>query len=61
VLLFFAAFGAGTINAVAGGGTLLSFPALISIGLDPKIANATSTISLSGPDWPEACWDTGAN
>jgi len=48
ILLFAAAFGAGTINAVAGGGTLLSFPALISIGLDPKIANATSTIAL----WP---------
>ena len=48
LILFAAAFGAGIINAIAGGGTLLSFPALISIGLDPKIANATSTISL----WP---------
>ena len=48
LLLFAAAFGAGIINAVAGGGTLLTFPALISIGLDPKIANATSTVSL----WP---------
>ncbi|MCI0411375.1 sulfite exporter TauE/SafE family protein [bacterium] len=48
ILLFAAAFGAGAINAVAGGGTLLSFPALISIGLDPKIANATSTMAL----WP---------
>ena len=48
ILLLAAAFGAGAINAVAGGGTLLTFPALISIGLDAKIANATSTIAL----WP---------
>lgn len=48
MLLFAAAFGAGILNAVAGGGTLLTFPALISMGLDPKVANATSTIAL----WP---------
>ena len=48
LLLFAAAFGAGILNAIAGGGTLLTFPALISTGLDPKIANATSTIAL----WP---------
>jgi len=48
LLLFAAAFGAGILNAVAGGGTLLTFPALISIGLDPKVANATSTLAL----WP---------
>jgi len=48
VLLFAAAFGAGILNAVAGGGTLLTFPALISVGLDPKISNATSTMAL----WP---------
>ncbi len=48
ILLFAAAFGAGILNAVAGGGTLLTFPALISVGLDAKVANATSTIAL----WP---------
>jgi uncharacterized protein len=48
IVLFAAAFGAGILNAVAGGGTLLTFPALISVGLDPKVANATSTIAL----WP---------
>jgi uncharacterized membrane protein YfcA len=48
ITLFLSAFGAGILNAVAGGGTLLSFPALLSIGLDPKIANATSTMAL----WP---------
>jgi uncharacterized membrane protein YfcA len=48
LLLFAAAFCAGAINSVAGGGTLLTFPALIWLGLDPKIANATSTVAL----WP---------
>ena len=43
-----AAFAAGTINAIAGGGTLLTFPVLIWLGLDPKVANGTSTVAL----WP---------
>jgi len=47
-VLFVAAFVAGTINSVAGGGTLLSYPALVWAGLDPIVANATSTVSL----WP---------
>src|SRR5437016_8374205 len=47
-LLFTAAFAAGVINAIAGGGTLIIFPALIWLGLDAKIANATSTVAL----WP---------
>ena len=33
-------------NAVAGGGTLLSFPALISTGLSAVVANATNTFAL---------------
>src|SRR5918911_214500 len=48
LVLCAAAFAAGMINSVAGGGTLLTFPALIWIGLDPKAANATSTVAL----WP---------
>lgn len=43
-----AAFAAGAINSIAGGGTLITFPVLIWLGLDPKIANATSTVAL----WP---------
>jgi len=43
-----AAFAAGTINAIAGGGTLISFPALLGIGLTGQQANVTSTIAL----WP---------
>jgi uncharacterized membrane protein YfcA len=36
------------INSIAGGGTLLTFPALIGLGVPPVTANATSTIAL----WP---------
>jgi uncharacterized membrane protein YfcA len=42
------AFLAGSINSVAGGGTLLTFPALIWLGLSPVTANATSTVAI----WP---------
>ena len=36
----------GAMNAIAGGGTLLTFPALIALGIPPLIANATSTVGL---------------
>jgi uncharacterized membrane protein YfcA len=45
---FTAAFLAGAINSIAGGGTLVSFPALIWLGLDSVTANATSTVAI----WP---------
>jgi uncharacterized membrane protein YfcA len=45
-LVALAGFGAGALNALAGGGTLLSFPALVAAGLPGLIANATSTIAL---------------
>ncbi len=35
-------------NAVAGGGTLVTFPALVALGVPPITANATSTVAL----WP---------
>lgn len=38
----------GGVNAIAGGGTLLTFPALIGLGIPPILANATSTVAL----WP---------
>ncbi|HXX93060.1 MAG TPA: sulfite exporter TauE/SafE family protein, partial [Planctomycetota bacterium] len=41
-----AACAAGAINAVAGGGTLVTFPTLLLFGTGPRIANATSTIAL---------------
>jgi uncharacterized protein len=45
---FISAFLAGAINSVAGGGTLVSFPALIWLGLNSVTANATSTVAI----WP---------
>jgi uncharacterized membrane protein YfcA len=41
-----AAAAAGAINAVAGGGTLLTFPALLFFNTPPLVANATSTLAL---------------
>jgi uncharacterized membrane protein YfcA len=37
---------AGAMNAIAGGGTLLTFPALVWLGIPPLNANATSTVAL---------------
>jgi uncharacterized membrane protein YfcA len=37
---------AGAANSIAGGGTLLTFPALIGLGVPPIVANATSTVAL---------------
>jgi uncharacterized protein len=48
LVVFVAAFIAGAINSVAGGGTLVSFPALVWIGLPSTLANATSTVAI----WP---------
>ncbi len=48
LVAFGAAFLAGAINSVAGGGTLVSFPVLIWLGLPSIIANATSTVAI----WP---------
>jgi uncharacterized membrane protein YfcA len=48
VFLFFAAFIAGTINSVAGGGSFVSFPALLFTGIAPIAANATNTAAV----WP---------
>lgn len=45
-LLFTAALAAGAINAVAGGGSFLTFPALVFTGVPSLIANASSTVAL---------------
>ncbi len=37
---------AGAVNAIAGGGTLLTFPTLLMLGTPPVVANATSTLAL---------------
>lgn len=44
--LFLAGLIAASVNAAAGGGTLLSFPSLIAAGLSPIAANVTSTLGL---------------
>ena len=41
-----AAIAAGAINALAGGGTLISFPVLIAVGVPPVASNITNTVSL---------------
>jgi uncharacterized protein len=48
IILFVAAGIAGTLNAVAGGGSFIAFPALLFIGVPPVQANATNTVAL----WP---------
>jgi uncharacterized protein len=48
VWLVVASFLAGGLNAVAGGGSFLSFPALLGMGVMPIQANATNTVAL----WP---------
>jgi len=47
-LLIGAGFAAGTVNALAGGGSLISFPALLGAGLGSVPANVTNTVAL----WP---------
>lgn len=48
LLLFAVGAVASGINAVAGGGTLISFPVLIGLGIPPLTANATNSVGL----WP---------
>ena len=46
VVIGLAAVAAGFVNAIAGGGTLISFPALIAVGVPPVAANVTNTVAL---------------
>ena len=46
LLLIAAAFAAGAINAVAGGGSFLTFPSLVFAGVPAVIANASNTVAL---------------
>jgi len=56
IFLFIAATIAGALNAVAGGGGFIAFPALIFTGMPPISANATNTAAL----WPGTLASTGA-
>ncbi|MBD43761.1 MAG: integrase [Flavobacteriaceae bacterium] len=46
VLLIVVGFAVGFINTVAGGGTLLSLPVLIFLGLPPNVANGTNRVAI---------------
>lgn len=48
LILFGAGFLASGVNSVAGGGSLISFPALMALGIPPLPANATNSVAL----WP---------
>jgi uncharacterized membrane protein YfcA len=56
LLLFVSAALAGALNSVAGGGSFISFPALLFAGITPISANATSTVAL----WPGSAASVGA-
>src|SRR5438067_10864394 len=47
-VVFAVAIGAGFVNSIAGGGSLLTFPTLVWVGVAPVAASATNTV---GP-WP---------
>ena len=46
VLVVLAALAAGAINALAGGGTLITFPMLVAVGIPAVAANITNTVAL---------------
>lgn len=46
LLLFLAAFAAGCVNALAGGGSIFTFPVLLAVGVPPVSANITNTVAL---------------
>jgi len=46
LLIALAALAAGAINAIAGGGTLITFPMLVAVGIPPVSANITNTVAL---------------
>jgi uncharacterized protein len=56
IVLFIAAMLGGVLNSVAGGGSFISFPALIFTGVPPINANATNTVAL----WPGSVASMGA-
>lgn len=55
-LIFTAALLAGALNAIAGGGSFFSFPALLVAGVPPIVANATNALAL----WPGTLASIGA-
>jgi uncharacterized membrane protein YfcA len=56
IVLFFAGMLASALNSVAGGGSFISFPALLVLGIPPINANTTNTVAL----WPGSVASVGA-
>jgi len=56
IFLFLAGALGGALNAVAGGGSFVAFPALLFAGVEPIAANATNTVAL----WVGVTASTGA-
>ncbi|MCR9108360.1 sulfite exporter TauE/SafE family protein [Marivita sp. XM-24bin2] len=54
-LLICAGLAAGMLNAIAGGGTFISFPALVWVGVPPIMANATATLTAL-PGYLSSAW-----
>lgn len=46
ILVLVAGFAAGTINALIGSGTLITFPALLAVGYPPIVANVSNSLGL---------------
>jgi uncharacterized membrane protein YfcA len=46
VLLLAAGLAAGTVNAIAGGGSLITFPTLVAVGMSPLVANVTNSLAM---------------
>lgn len=55
VAVVLAGFAAGTINAVVGSGSLVTFPTLLAVGLPPVVANVSNTVGLV-PGGVAAAW-----
>ena len=51
VALFGAAIAGGAVNALAGGGSVITFPVLLFVGVGPILAIATNTVAIWRP-WP---------
>jgi uncharacterized membrane protein YfcA len=47
VLLLVAGLAAGTVNAIAGGGSLITFPTMLAIGIPPVAANVSNALSVA--------------
>lgn len=60
IMLALAGFVAGAINAAAGGGSLITFPALIAAGYPPLIANVTNNVAVL-PGYVTGAWGYRAN